>query len=120
MNQPPRHPGLEPGPSVKTVIPSTDRWAWTPGQARGDEVNGGKLKHHLGLAALLALTACGKAAGLAPAPGQQLPVAPLGAKATPTPADLLTPTTQQRPQRGDELLRSSQERRSDEFDLPPQ
>ena len=68
----------------------------------------------------LALAACGKAAGLAPAPGQQLPVAPRGAVATPTPTELLTPTTQQRPQRGDELLRSSQERRDDEFDLPPQ
>jgi hypothetical protein len=71
------------------------------------------------LAALLALAACGKAAGLAPRPGEQLPVAPRGARATPTPAELLTPTTQQRPQRGDELLRTSQERRSDDFDLPP-
>ena len=41
------------------------------------------------------------------------------ARATPTPRDLLTPTTQQRPDRSTELLRRSQERRSDEFDLPP-
>ncbi|WP_374944180.1 hypothetical protein [Sphingomonas sp.] len=66
-----------------------------------------------------ALAGCGSAAGLAPRAGESLPVAPRGARATPTPVDLLTPTTQQRPQRGDELLRNSQERRSDEFDLPP-
>jgi hypothetical protein len=74
----------------------------------------------LALTGILALAACGKAAGLAPRPGEQLPIAPRGARATPTPTELLTPTPQQRPQRGDELLRSSQERRSDEFDLPPQ
>ena len=78
------------------------------------------LKRLLGFAALLTLAACGKAAGLAPAEGHQLPVAPRGATATPTPIDLLTPTTQLRPQRGVELLRSSQERRSDEYDLPPE
>ena len=78
------------------------------------------IKQCLTIAALLTLAACGKAAGLAPPPGGQLPIAPRGARATPTPTDLLTPTTQQRPQRGDELLRSSQERRTDEFDLPPQ
>ncbi|HEX8555696.1 MAG TPA: hypothetical protein VF695_13395 [Sphingomonas sp.] len=74
----------------------------------------------LGLATVLSLTACGSAAGLKPAPGEALPVAPFGATATPTPGQLLTPTTQQRPQRSDELLRSSQERRADDFDLPPQ
>ncbi|KQU53052.1 argininosuccinate lyase [Sphingomonas sp. Leaf339] len=67
----------------------------------------------------LLLAGCGSAAGLKPPEGGTLPVAPLGASATPTPQQLLTPTTQQRPQRSDELLRSSEERRSDEFDLPP-
>ncbi len=71
------------------------------------------------LAATLALGGCGAADGLKPAEGKALPVAPYGAKATPTPAQLLTPTTQQRPERSDELLRSSVPRRSDEFDLPP-
>jgi hypothetical protein len=71
----------------------------------------------LGLAILL--TGCGSAAGLAPRAGETLPMAPRGARARPTPAQLLTPTAQQRPQRGDELLRNSQERRSDDFDLPP-
>jgi hypothetical protein len=68
---------------------------------------------------LLLLAGCGSAGQLKPAPGESLPVAPYGAAATPTPRDLLTPTTQQRPQRSDELLRRSEERRSDEFDLPP-
>lgn len=69
------------------------------------------------LATLLA--GCGAARGLKPAEGQQLPVAPSGATATPTPADLLEPQPQARPGRSDELLRNSEERRSDEFDLPP-
>ncbi|WP_242096712.1 MULTISPECIES: hypothetical protein [unclassified Sphingomonas] len=67
----------------------------------------------------LALTGCGSAAALKPPAGQALPVAPYGARTTPTPKQLLTPTTQQRPQRSDELLTQSQARRSDEFDLPP-
>lgn len=67
----------------------------------------------------LPLAGCGSAVGLRPPPGQALPVAPYGAQATPTPQQLVTPTPQQRPQRSDELLRSSDTRRSDEFDLPP-
>jgi hypothetical protein len=67
----------------------------------------------------LALAGCGSPGQLKPPEGQALPVAPYGARATPTPRDLLTPTTQQRPARSDELLRRSDERRSDEFDLPP-
>lgn len=69
------------------------------------------------LAVLLA--GCGASRGLQPAEGEPLPVAPYGATATPTPADLLRPQPQARPSRSDELLRSSEERRSDEFDLPP-
>lgn len=68
----------------------------------------------------LPLTGCGSAAELRPAPGESLPVAPYGANAVPTPDQLLTPTPQQRPERSTELLRRSEERRSDEFDLPPQ
>ena len=67
----------------------------------------------------LGLAGCGAARDLEPAAGRPLPVAPYGATATPTPRELLTPTTQQRPQRGDELLKNSEERRSDDFDLPP-
>ena len=67
----------------------------------------------------LALAGCGAARQLEPPKGESLPPAPYGATAAPTPQQLLTPTTQQRPQRSDELLKSSEERRSDEFDLPP-
>lgn len=78
------------------------------------------MKRLLGLAGLvLALTGCGAADGLKPAEGKALPIAPYGAKTPPTAAQLLAPTTQQRPQRSDELLTQSDERRSDEFDLPP-
>jgi hypothetical protein len=72
------------------------------------------------LVATLLLAGCGASRELKPAQGAALPVAPYGATATPTPTQLLTPTTQQRPQRSDELLRRSERRRSDEFDLPPQ
>jgi hypothetical protein len=67
----------------------------------------------------VALAGCGASRGLKPAEGEQLPPAPYGATATPAPADLLKPGPQARPGRSDELLRNSQERRSDEFDLPP-
>jgi hypothetical protein len=70
-------------------------------------------------AVALALGACGSAAQLRPREGQSLPVAPRGARSVPTADDLLTPTTQQRPERSDELLKNSEARRSDAFDLPP-
>ncbi|TPG15412.1 hypothetical protein [Sphingomonas oligophenolica] len=66
-----------------------------------------------------ALAGCGAARPLEVAKGESLPPAPYGAAAVPTPEQLLTPTSQQRPQRSDELLKNSEERRSDEFDLPP-
>ena len=71
------------------------------------------------LVSALALSACGSAAKLQPPPGATLPVAPYGAVAPPDAADLMTPTTEQRPERADELLTKSQARRDDEFDLPP-
>jgi len=67
----------------------------------------------------LALAGCGSAAGLKPPPGRELPPPAYGQAQRPTSDQLLTPTTQQRPQRADELLRQSDERRADEFDLPP-
>ena len=68
---------------------------------------------------LLALAACGGRGDLKPVAGQPLPVKPFGAAATPTPAQLLTPSVQARPPRSDELLRSSERRGRDDFDLPP-
>jgi len=71
------------------------------------------------LASLLALGGCGSASELKPASNQHLPVAPYGARATPTATQLLTPTSQDRPERSDELLKKSETRRGDDFDLPP-
>jgi hypothetical protein len=67
----------------------------------------------------LLLAGCGSAAELKPLPGSHLPVAPRGAKETPSPDDLLTASTQQRPLRNDELLKSADARTPDDFDLPP-
>lgn len=72
------------------------------------------------LLVVLPLFGCGSATQLKPAQGKRLPVAPYGATAPLTPAQLMTPTTQERPMRSDELLTNSIARRSDEFDLPPQ
>jgi hypothetical protein len=67
----------------------------------------------------LGLAACGGREELQPAQGKTLPPAPYGAEAQPTPSELMTPDAQARPQRSDELLRRSEERRDDRFDLPP-
>lgn len=73
----------------------------------------------LGLTMMLALAACGSRDPLRPAVGEGMPVAPAMAREEPTTDDLLEPTTQQRPERVDELLRRSEEREDDPFDLPP-
>jgi hypothetical protein len=65
------------------------------------------------------LAGCGASRGLRPSEGERLPVAPYGATAAPVADDLLTPGPQARPGRNDELLRRSEQRRSDDFDLPP-
>jgi hypothetical protein len=67
----------------------------------------------------LALTGCGARRELKPAAEKPLPVKPYDAKATPTPNKLLEAPPQTRPERSDNLIESSKERRSDEFDLPP-
>lgn len=65
------------------------------------------------------LAGCGKVADLKPAPGQSLPVKPLMARTTPTPADLLTIPTYAKPSRVDELMKRSEPRPQDPFNLPP-
>jgi hypothetical protein len=71
------------------------------------------------IAACSAAAACGQRADLKPAPGHALPVKPLLAKATPTAEQLLTPPVNARPERVDELIKRSEPRRADRFDLPP-
>ena len=68
---------------------------------------------------ILAATACGKRADLEPAAGKPAPVVPVGATAAPTTSQMTTPDAQAKPARSDELLRRSEQRTSDEFDLPP-
>jgi len=70
-------------------------------------------------AALVALASCGRVADLKPAAGHALPVKPLMARATPTVDELLTPPSYTRPGRVDELMKKSQPRPQDPFDLPP-
>ena len=65
------------------------------------------------------LAACGGKKELLPSTGQSLPPRPLGAELTASPSDLMRPEVQARPRRSDELLRKSEERRDDRFDLPP-
>lgn len=72
------------------------------------------------IATALVLTACGKAAPLKPAAGSALPSPGYGARATPMSDQLLAPTSQSRPARSDELLKRSDVRPPDEFDLPPE
>lgn len=65
------------------------------------------------------LGACGQMAPLQPAPGEALPVKPLMAQTRPSAEDLLTPPTYADPERVDELVRRSEARQPDRFDLPP-
>ena len=72
------------------------------------------------LAALaLGLASCGGRQPLKPVAGQKMPAVPVGATAAPTAQQLMTPSTQARPERNVELLTQSQEREDDPFDLPP-
>ena len=65
------------------------------------------------------LGGCGRVADLAFGAQGRVPPTPVGSTEKMTPERLNEPTTQARPKRSDELLRQSEERQSDEFDLPP-
>jgi len=71
------------------------------------------------VAAAVLLAGCGHVADLKPAPGQSLPVKPLMARTTPTPQELLTIPSYAKPDRVDELMKRSEPRPLDPFDLPP-
>lgn len=76
----------------------------------------------LGLAvvAMLALAGCGNRGALKPVAGEAAPPKAYGSTASPSADALLTPPPQTRPTRSDEVLRNAEQRRSDDFDLPPQ
>ena len=71
------------------------------------------------IGAIALLAGCGKVADLEPRPGHAMPVKPMMARTTPTVDQLLTPPTYARPDRVDELVKKSQPRTADPFDLPP-
>ena len=71
------------------------------------------------VAAIALLAGCGRVADLKPAAGQSLPVKPMMARTTPTAAELLTPPPNAHPERVDELMKKSEPRAQDPFDLPP-
>lgn len=77
------------------------------------------MKRLAACALILLAAACGKQEALRPAPGHALPQKPALAKETPTAEQLLTPTTEARPERNVEQVRRSRDRTEDPFDLPP-
>ena len=79
-----------------------------------------KATNIIALAAVaLALAACGNRADLVRSANSPGPAIPKGEPDAPTFAEQTTPSTQARPQRSDEVLRRSEERTDDPFDLPP-
>ncbi len=75
-------------------------------------------------AALIAVAAlltggCGHRADLVAPVGTPGPAVPVGSIDAPTPTEQTTPSVQARPERSDELLSQSEERKADPFDLPP-
>jgi len=78
-----------------------------------------RAKRILLFAGVAALAACGREADLKPAPGHSMPMKPLMARTVPTVSELLTPPSYARPDRVDELVKKSQPRPRDPFDLPP-
>lgn len=71
----------------------------------------------LGMTVLLA--ACGSRGEIMPPVGQNMAPPGYGEPRPPTGDELLTPSTQALPDRNDELLRRSEKRQEDKFDLPP-
>jgi hypothetical protein len=67
----------------------------------------------------LSLAGCGGRQDLKPKEGHATPPIPRGATEALTAQQLLAPSSQARPERNAELLRQSQERKDDSFDLPP-
>jgi predicted small lipoprotein YifL len=77
------------------------------------------MKRIAALFLLSALAGCGLREPLRPAQGEQMPPAPAMASRAMTTDELLEPPPVARPGRVDELLRRSEVREDDRFDLPP-
>ncbi|RJF93981.1 lipoprotein [Sphingomonas cavernae] len=65
------------------------------------------------------LAGCGSKKPLTRVAGDEVPPAPALARTAPTSEELITPDDQARPERQDEILKQSEEREDDKFDLPP-
>ncbi len=72
-----------------------------------------------GIALLAILAGCGKVGPLEPKAGQAPPAKAYGQEKLPGSEELMTPSVQSRPGRSDELMRRSERRTDDPFDLPP-
>lgn len=68
---------------------------------------------------LAALAACGGEQELKLAPGSKPPIKPLMAAKAPTTEEMLTPPPIAQPERVTEIIKKSEERKEDRFDLPP-
>ena len=68
---------------------------------------------------LAGLSACGKVGPLAPKAGQAPPAKAYGQTEVPDSEKLVLASEQARPGRSDELMRRSERRTDDPFDLPP-
>lgn len=73
----------------------------------------------LALPLLAAVGACGKVGNLEPRAGQSTVPVAYGANSAQTAEELFEPNVQARPGRSDELMRRSERREDDPFDLPP-
>ncbi|MEQ1688423.1 MAG: lipoprotein [Sphingopyxis sp.] len=68
----------------------------------------------------LSVTGCGQRGDLVRGVGEVGPAIPAGDTAPPTAEQQTVASTQARPRRSDEVLRRSEERQSDEYDIPPE
>lgn len=73
----------------------------------------------IALGGLILLAGCGKRPVLKPADGHPLPPKALTAASQPSVTQLLTPPSQYKPTRDDELVVKSKPLQPDRFDLPP-
>lgn len=71
-------------------------------------------------APLILIASCGSVSDLRPAAGQETPLPAYAEAERPSAEELLTPSTQALPARSAEVLRRSERRQEDKFDLPPE
>lgn len=67
----------------------------------------------------LALAGCGSKKDLFRPEGDPVPAKPATDSDPLTSEEMIEPSSQSRPQRADEILRRSERRKEDKFDLPP-